>query len=172
MIAIALLTLALEGTPAVSKDSANAGHAVSSAELKYLEKRLRGRSTARLSRHGTRVEVSEPRPTPEGLRFTPTQATSALPNPVAWSEVDTLWVRGDRAASFAWLGLAAGAVMGRVAAGDQEGAGEYAGLAVPSVTATTALGGAGLAALVGARLVTWVLVYPIDPRKLRARGLD
>jgi len=144
---------------------------LSAAELKYVSSRLGGRSMARVSRHGVWTVVSEPRPTPEGLAYATLPAPNPpLPNPVPWSEIDTVWVRNHRAGDMAMMGLVVGGVVAALAAGSQEGAGEYADLAKISVTGLGAAAGLATGALIGSAVHTWSVVVPIDPDRLRPHG--
>jgi len=134
------------------------------SELQHLESRLKGR-VVRVSRQGVRTLMTEARPSQQGLAYATSRGADEWPNPIPWSQVDTLWARGDRASSFALLGAVLGGVLG--ALGDTEDAGGYAGVAKLATTATGIAVGAGLGALGGASLHTWKRVYPIEPGDIR-----
>lgn len=163
-----LVATGVAGAPDSAIVAAGSRHP-SSAELDALRSRLRGRSTARIAHDGAWLVVSEPRATPEGIRFARSETPGAS-SPIPWTAIDTVWVRGDRAAAFAWLGLFAGGVLARTLAGSQSAAGDYAGLAIVSLTGTGAVVGAATGALVGSRLRTWQRIWPADAPRARGGG--
>ena len=139
---------------------------LSSAELQYLEKQLRVRSTGRFSADGIRYEVRAPHATQQGLVFG--SGSPETPSPISWSEIDTVWVHENRVTTFALLGAVLGAVIG-ANVGDADGAGEYEGLARISSTTGGIVLGAAAGIVIGRAIHTWRRVYPVNPAKL-SRG--
>ena len=126
-------------------------------------------SMARLSTRGRRVEIESPRLTSIGVGYT--QASEPLPNPIPWSEVDTLWTRNSRAGIIGLLGAAAGATSVFAMVGPVDNEGDAAN---PFLVGLGGLGGFLIGAAVGSTMHGWAIQYPTDlaPRPSRRALID